>query len=451
MSESPETRPFQVLVVEDSQVYGARYRKALASLGWSYEILSDGAEAWQRLQMRRPQVLLLDWNLPGMDGPTICRNLRRQEGRNYVFVILVTSNDRLEHVVAGFDAGADDYMTKPFEAAVLQAKVRVGLRISELEQRVERKVELLAEANAKQSALIASLQEKNRLVSQRTEELRETQRQLLETAHRAGMAEVATSVLHNVGNLLNTAATSSAVISEVVGCSRLATFGRILDLLDANAAHLPAFVEGDPRGQRVVEFLHEVHAVLGLERQTIEGKLRSLVESHDQIRQIIALQQTVAGVVGVRDSIAIPALIDDASKLFVDSFKRHDIDLVSDYAPDIPEITIEKSKALQILLNLLRNARDAVSVMARDNRQVRIQVTRPSADQVAIAVADNGVGIGPEHMKRMFNFGFTTKADGHGFGLHGCANLAREMGGTLSAKSDGEGCGATFTLTLPRT
>ncbi len=445
----PQTGP-HIMVVEDSRVYTACYRTALDSSAWGYEIIADGAAAWSLLQEKRPRVLLLDWNLPGMDGPTICRNLRQRQGGHYVYVIMVTSNSKLEDVMTGFDAGADDYMTKPFEAAVLLAKIKVGMRISDLEQSIELKVRLLADSNARQSTLIKTLQERNQTIVQRTEELNAAHRQLLDTARRAGMAEVATSVLHNVGNLLNTAVTSSTVIREVVENSRLSTLSRIVDLLQSHAGDLPEFIQKDPRGQRVVEFLGQVESVLTREQGMIKDKMKSLNESQDQIRQIIALQQSLVGLAGVRETVSIPDLIEDATKLFVDSFKRHEIDLTPEYPPNLPEITIEKAKVLQILLNLLRNARDATTTVDRAKRCVRFQVAMPTPETVTFAVTDNGMGIKPENMSRMFNFGFTTKKDGHGFGLHGCVNLAREMGGNLVVESGGEGLGATFTLTLPR-
>jgi signal transduction histidine kinase len=438
-----------ILVVEDSGLYGAAYKKALELSNWSYELIPDGAAAWAELQQRLPKVLLLDWNLPGIDGPTICQRLRQQSGNRYVFVIMVTSNSKLGDVLTGFSAGADDYLTKPFSATVLLAKINVGLRISDLEQNIARKVQMLAEANERQAGLIQTLQDKNHTISQRTEELNAVHRQLVETARRAGMAEVATSVLHNVGNLLNTAMTSSAVIREVLDGSRISSLSRLLGLMQSHASDLPKFLRGDPRGQKVLEFLTQVERVLLREQGVIKEKVTSLNESQDQIRQIIALQQSYAGMAGVQETLKFPDLMEDATKLFVDSFKRHDINLTAEFPPDIPHITIEKPKVLQILLNLLRNARDATMKMDRSQRRISIRVALVTPATVGIEVTDNGTGIQPENLDRVFNFGFTTKPDGHGFGLHSCANLARELGGSLVAASSGEGLGATFTLTLP--
>ena len=445
----PIQEPGDILVVEDSSLYISAFRKVLDGGNYKYSLVTDGAAGWATLQRHRPRVLLLDWELPGMDGLTVCRNLRAQTAGSYVYVILLTTHSRLEDVMRGFEAGADDYMTKPFEPAVLQAKIRVGFRVWDLEKNVARQVEQLAIANREQQALIERLQEKNTIITDRTEALHRAQQQLLSTAHRAGMAEVATCVLHSVGNLLNSSVTSSTVIGEVLNSSRWTSLKRLVDLLPRQPAAFAAFVNQDPRGLKLPEFLDQLTGALGREHETIKARLMILAESLEQIRQITALQQTYAGVSGVKEQIAPAHLVEDAARLFLESFRRHDISMEYDLAPGVPEIAVEKHKALQILMNLLQNARDATKNVSREARATRIRLFLPQAGKVAIAVTDNGVGIKPENLTRIFNFGFTTKPTGHGFGLHTCANLASQMGGTLTASSDGEGCGATFTLSLP--
>lgn len=449
METPPPNSHNDILIVEDSALYVSHFEKVFATTPYSVATITNGLAAWERLQTSQPKILLLDWNLPGLDGPTICRRLRAHQCERYVFVIMLTSMQRLEDVLTGFDAGADDYMVKPFESAVLKAKVRVGIRLWELEASNTSKVQLLARANLRQQDLIQTLEEKNRVISQQTQDIQNAQVQLVETARRAGMAEIATSVLHNVGNLLNTAMTSSTVIRETVGHSRVVSLTRLAEVLRNQPQGLLEFVRSDPRGAKVTEFISEIAAALGSEHQLVAGKLAVLAESHEQIRQIIALQQSYAGVTGVKDSVHLPGLIEDATRLFIESFKKHEIAIRCDFSPELPAILVEKHKLLQILINLLTNARDATKSRNREDRHIRITAACGTPDTVTMELTDNGVGISPENQERIFNFGFTTKADGHGFGLHGCANLAREMGGTLKASSPGQGQGATFSLTLP--
>ncbi len=331
----------------------------------------------------------------------------------------------------------------------MRAKIKVGARIVELEDHLSRKATQLAKANLEQEGLIDRLREKHRIITEQKQELHQAQQRLIETARRAGMAEIATSVLHNVGNLLNTAITSSSVIGEVVSNSRIVTLARLADFLSQKASDFSNFVAHDPRGKKLPEFIQQIHQVLSQEHDTIKNKLASLTESNEQIRQIIALQQSYAGLSGVKEKMEIKALVQDAARLFTDSFKRHDINLNYEIEESLPIIEVEKQKALQILMNLLGNAGDATKSMDRDKRAITVRARRQEHG-VAIEIADNGSGIAPEHLTRIFNFGFTTKKDGHGFGLHGCANLAHEMGGSLTVASEGEGKGAVFTLFLSK-
>jgi signal transduction histidine kinase len=111
-------------------------------------------------------------------------------------------------------------------------------------------------------------------------------------------------------------------------------------------------------------------------------------------------------------------------------------------------VAVEKSKVLQILINLVRNAQHACDASNRDERRVTLRLLA-AADRIQVSVSDNGVGIAKENLTRIFNHGFTTKKDGHGFGLHSGALAAQEMGGSLNVASAGVGQGATFTLEFP--
>jgi C4-dicarboxylate-specific signal transduction histidine kinase len=131
------------------------------------------------------------------------------------------------------------------------------------------------------------------------------------------------------------------------------------------------------------------------------------------------------------------------------AFDRHGVEVVREFAPDLPVVRLDRHKALQILINLLRNAKYAMDAGDPPHKRLVVRIARPSSDRARITIVDNGVGIAPEHLTRIFNHGFTTKTDGHGFGLHSGANAAREMGGSLTVQSEGPGKGAEFSLDLP--
>lgn len=159
------------------------------------------------------------------------------------------------------------------------------------------------------------------------------------------------------------------------------------------------------------------------------------------------MQQNYARISGVREMVKAAELVEDSFNMDAQSFARHGVQLVRDYQ-DVPPLNIEKHKVLQILVNLLRNAKHACDDRGEKDKQVTVRIAGGDG-QIKISVADNGVGILPENMTRIFNHGFTTRKDGHGFGLHSGALAAKELGGSLSAQSDGQNKGAVFTLVLP--
>lgn len=287
------------------------------------------------------------------------------------------------------------------------------------------------------------------LVAARTTELKETQKQLLDSAHRAGMAEIATNVLHNIGNVLNSAITSTVVVTETLRGSKLATFRKLVQLINEQKDNFSEFVAHDPKGQKLPDFLTQLDQAFVVEQEKIQSKLKDLSQSHEHIRGIIGLQQSYAGVRGVAELMALPDLVNDAAHLFGASFDRHNIKFTLTYDEQLPKIRIEKNKALQIFINLLKNARDAAKEGGREEREIEVKFRSAGDKMVQIDVIDNGGGIEPGNLTQIFNYGFTTKSTGHGFGLHGSANLATELGGKLTASSSGLGQGATFSLTLP--
>ena len=115
----------------------------------------------------------------------------------------------------------------------------------------------------------------------------------------------------------------------------------------------------------------------------------------------------------------------------------------------LPEVQVEKHKVLQILVNLIANAHKALAEGRETERRIIVRLDWGAPGHWRIQVEDNGIGIAPENLEKLFYFGFTTRKDGHGIGLHSCALAAQEMGGTLVAHSEGLGHGARFTLEVP--
>ena len=273
------------------------------------------------------------------------------------------------------------------------------------------------------------------------------QQQLRDASRHAGMAEVAASVLHNVGNVLNSVNVSASLLADGIRKSKGAGLERVVALLQEHHAALAEFITADERGRHLPAYLEQLSKQLATERQDTLRELDALRANVEHIKEVVAMQQSYAKLVGVAESVDVRKLVEESLRLNSDELERQAIRLQRDFA-EVPPITVDKHRVLQILVNLLRNAKHACQATNRTDKCINVRVSRRPGG-VDIAVTDNGVGITPENLTRIFTHGFTTKRDGHGFGLHSGALAARELGGALRVESRGAGHGATFVLELP--
>jgi PAS domain S-box-containing protein len=277
--------------------------------------------------------------------------------------------------------------------------------------------------------------------------LEQLHRQLLDTSRQAGMAEVATSVLHNVGNVLNSVNVSATLVADHVRQTKAVNIAKLAALFDEHQADLAAFLTQDTRGQAIPAYLGTLAEALAAEQKSLIAELDHLRKNIEHIKDIVAMQQAYAQTSGVIETISVPDLLEDALRIDAGSLARHTVELFRDYQAR-PVIATDKHKVLQILINLVRNAKLACVDSDRTDKQITVRTTSDDR-RVKIAITDNGVGIPAENLTRIFNHGFTTRKTGHGFALHSGALAAKELGGSLTVQSDGPGLGATFTLELP--
>ncbi len=280
------------------------------------------------------------------------------------------------------------------------------------------------------------------------EKLEDTHKRLSHASRMAGMAEVATDILHNVGNVLNSVNVSCSMVMGRLQESPAANLARIPQLLKEQTGKLDAFLTTDPKGKKIPDYLGALAKVIEEQRTFALGELEQLRQHIDHIKQVVAMQQNYAKVAGLEEQVAAVDLIEDSLRLNASAMVRHRVELIRDFET-VPPLVVDKHKVLQILVNLVSNAKYAVSASPREDKLVTVRVRRVSPELLQIQVADNGVGIAPENLTRVFAHGFTTRPDGHGFGLHSGAIAAKELGGSLTVQSDGPGHGATFTLELP--
>lgn len=279
-------------------------------------------------------------------------------------------------------------------------------------------------------------------------ELEKAQRKLVEASRMAGMAEVATGVLHNVGNVLTSLNVSANMIAGSLRQSKTGSLDRLSALLQEHESDLGTFLTDDPKGRRVPEFIDSLAQHWIDERDKLLKEIASLQENVDHIKEIVTMQQSYATMIGVLEPLDPKNLMEDAVRMNAGALVRHDVSCVRDFQP-APKVVAEKAKVLQILINLIRNAKYATDEARSTNKLITLKVRAGEPGRVQLLVQDNGVGIAPENLSKLFTHGFTTRSEGHGFGLHSSLVVAKEMKGDLTVQSDGIGKGATFILDLP--
>jgi signal transduction histidine kinase len=348
-------------------------------------------------------------------------------------VCLIQGND--SHEPEGFRL----LVARPGDAKLLRAPAWWGVRHT-----------LFAVGGLTLSILLAAgwIGSLRRQVRVQTDIIRKNHQQLAEASRQAGMAEVATSVLHNVGNVLNSVNTSAGLMTDMVRASKAREIAKVSVLLDEHRGDLVEFLSGQGRAESLVAYVRALTEQMGSEQATMLRELQELTQNIDHIKEIVAMQQTYAKVAGVVDSHSVPALVEDALRMHAAALDRHRVSVVRQF-DDVPDLLLDKHKVMQILINLISNAKYALSASTAEERRLTLGVRLGEDNRLRISVADNGVGIAAEDLTRVFAHGFTTRPDGHGFGLHSGALATREMGGALLVHSEGLGKGATFTLELP--
>jgi signal transduction histidine kinase len=240
---------------------------------------------------------------------------------------------------------------------------------------------------------------------------------------------------------------SSNLISDLVRKSKVSGVAKAVGLLREHESDLSRFFSTDGRAQQFTTYLAKLSEHLGQEQTTLLNEVALLSDHIEHIKEIVVMQQSYAKSTGMREPLTPRSLLEDALRINSAALARHDVH-VSSNIDETPRVMVDRHKVLQILINLISNAKYALDEGHPAVKELRISV-RSQGQQVRICVEDNGIGISPENLTRIFQHGFTTRNTGHGFGLHSAALAAKELGGSLRAYSDGPGHGARFVLNLP--
>jgi signal transduction histidine kinase len=272
---------------------------------------------------------------------------------------------------------------------------------------------------------------------------------LLVTARKAGMAEIASSVLHNIGNVLNSINVSIGLLKENVGQSDFKKLIATSEIIETQMSDLPHFLAEDEKGKYIPQYLIGLIKLISVEREKELSEINRISVNIKLVENIVVMQQSISGVKIFLERVYLPDLLAMALQVCASFLKRNAITLQEEFR-ETPYVVTDKSKVIQILINLIQNAIDALNESSNIPKRIAITVQKYITGQaIEIRVSDNGIGISAENLKKMFSFGFTTKLEGHGFGLHSSILAAKELGGELRVSSEGLGKGTTFTFILP--
>ena len=400
-----EPRPW-VLVAEDNAELRQFTMETLAP-DFSVVGVANGVEAWQELSQRRFDVVVSDLMMPELDGLGLTAKIKAHPALRALPVVLVTARGGLGNLTVGLDAGADDYLAKPFAPEELLARVRAAYR------------------------------------------MRRLQEQLHEQARSAGAALATNGILHNVGNILNGVGVAAALLERPASpLAALEKLGEIWAERCRDVASTQQFLTTDERGLRFGAALLHVIAELRAQRDVEREEARVIAESASHALALIARHLQPAAGAPQYQMTDVAALLERALELSADSLAGTSDVRVFTAIAELPASYTDGPALLQVFLDLLSNAYHSVLEHQGAAREIHVSAERRS-DQLVIEVRDTGGGIAAADLPRLFQQGFATRRDGHGHGLHMSRLSLQSLGGSIGAASPGPGLGATFTVTLP--
>jgi ligand-binding sensor domain-containing protein len=293
-------------------------------------------------------------------------------------------------------------------------------------------------------------QELQKLADQSTKSLYEAHARLAEDAHKAGVAEISTGVLHNIGNILNSVTVSTNALRRILVQSKLENFRKAVDMVNDKDESATTFFNQSRKGGLLAEFFLGAEEALTKENDNIYEETVTLLDQTALMGKAVSLEQSYANRFDKKIKVNMAELVDNAVRLQEMTLQKRQIELFKNYN-EVAPCNVETFKLAHVITNLVRNAADALAEMPPppEGRRIIVSVEQSSPEFVQVAIADNGIGISPENIIHMFSFGFTTKAHGNGFGLHSSHAIMQELGGSIDVESEGLGKGACFILQIP--
>ena len=323
---------------------------------------------------------------------------------------------------------------------------RLAARERDLAEAVARNQDIADDLRLTNASLREEAAERERV----QRELQRAQATLVQRSREAGMAEAAIGILHNVGNALNCFTVASDLLRGHIAGLRVDRFVEATERLGAGGDETTG--DREPADERtrglLVRYLRELALHQNEVLRALRDEVGGLARGAEHMNAIIQTQQSMAGSLGMIESLRPARLVDLVLEIEGPALAAAGIEVTREDGALLPR-ALDRHQMMQVLLNVVSNARHALVASSRPDRRLVVRTQGGADGGVRFEVADNGSGILPEHLPRVFEHGFTTKPDGHGVGLHYCASVASAMGATISCESAGPGQGAVFRLDLP--
>lgn len=399
----------EVLVAEDNRVTQNILKKILEQVGHEVITAKDGQEAWDLLQKNGVRMVVTDWMMPRMDGLTLCRKIRESKFPYYIYLIILTAKDQKEDIVVGLQAGADDYIKKPFIAEELRARIRSGQRIIQLEEKY-----------------------KNAYI------------QLLQSEKMASVGQLAAGVAHEINNPTGFVSSNLKTLvdyqNDINGLIK--QYRKLIaDLKDTiDRENRPSFIT--EQLERIITLEREVDVDFIMD--DIQDLIKDCKEGTERIKKIVLdLKDFAHPSVDKAQSTDINKGIESTLNVVWNELK-YKATVTKDYG-DLPPVKCYPQQLNQVFMNIFVNAVQAI----KERGEIRIS-TEPGDGHVEIKISDTGVGIPKENISKIFDPFFTTKevGKGTGLGLNVAYNIIKKHKGIIAVKSE-VGKGTTFIIRLP--
>ncbi len=417
-----------ILVAEDDYVSRLLVKKAVKKIGHEVIEAEDGKIAWDLFLEHEPDMVISDWMMPEIDGIELCSRIRKADKKTYSYIILLTAKDKTTDLVEVFDAGADDYIIKPFKPDELRSRIKTGERVIELEsQHHEMQAELI---------------EKNKELDKTLADLKTTQSQILQSEKMASIGQLAAGVAHEINNPIGFIGSNLDALTDYM---------KDVEKLIGHYQELQQSLKAS--GQNVSQDIKtKLSAITDFEKDIEIDYLKEDIP--ELLSDCKDGTQRVGRIVADLKSFAHPG---NDKQMLMDLNAGLETTLNVVYNEIKYKATVEKEfgeismvegfpqKLNQVFMNILVNAAQAIE----EKGQITIE-TRQEGKNVVVVISDTGCGIKEENIAKVFDPFFTTKeiGKGTGLGMNIAYNIIEEHNGTIRVTSE-VGKGTSFIITLP--